>query len=151
MKREIMNWDKCAKEFIRKVELDIDKVKSILKMAKIESNIITKIPINNESASKLAKDYYEIIKELMIALLLSYGLKSENHECLISFVKHKYPRYEYEIEVIHELKGIRNRVSYDGFFIEESYITSKKLEFKHIIDILKRLIDEKVPELGQMD
>lgn len=151
MKKEIMDWDKCTKESIRKVEVDADKIRSMVKMAKIELGIITKIPITHESASKLVKDYYEIIKEWMIALLLSYGLKSENHECLISFVKHQYPQFEYEIGIIHELKGIRNRISYDGFFVEKDYLAGKKLEFEHIIGMLKKLISDNVPELGQMD
>ncbi|MBI2576796.1 hypothetical protein HYV84_06275 [Candidatus Woesearchaeota archaeon] len=151
MKKEIMDWDKCAKESIRKVEADMDKIRSMVKMAKIELEIIAKIPVTDESASKLVKDYYEIIKELMIALLLSHGLKSENHECLISFVKHQYPQCEYEIGIIHELRGIRNRISYDGFFIEKDYLSGKKLEFEHITGMLKKLIGENVPELGQMD
>jgi len=151
MKKEIMSWQICQREFIRKVDIDIEKIKSILKMAKIEQDIIKVIPVNNDSASKVAKDYYEIIKELMTALLLSHGLKSINHECLISFLKQKYPKHEYEVKIIHDLKSVRNRVSYDGFFVKKDYLDSNKLEFKHIIDLLKKLIKENVPELGQMD
>ena len=151
MKKEVMNWEKCQKEFIRKAGADIDKIKSILKMAGIELSIIKNIPINDDSASKLAKDYYEIIKELMAALLLSYGFKSENHECLISFIKQKYPQHEYEVGAIHDLKNIRNRISYDGFFVRKDYLENNKLELEHIIDLLKKLINENVPELGQMD
>ena len=39
---------------------------------------------------KLVSEYYEVIKELLIALLLKQGLKSYNHECLISFFKKEY-------------------------------------------------------------
>ena len=133
------------------MQIDIDKIKSILKMTKLELDIITKIPVSENSASKLAKDYYEIIKELMTALLLSYGLKSENHECLISFMKQKYPQYEYEINIVYTLKNIRNRVSYDGFFVEKHYLESNKLEFEHIIDLFNSLIKTNVPKLGQTD
>ena len=91
------------------------------------------------------------MKDLLIALLLSYGLKSDNHECLISFIKQKYPKYEYEIGILHELKDTRNRVSYDGIFVKKEYITKNKLEFENIIKILETLIEGNVPELGQMD
>ena len=39
MTKEIMDFERCMKEFIRKVEIDNDKIKSILKMAEIELNI----------------------------------------------------------------------------------------------------------------
>lgn len=151
MTKEIMDFERCEKEFIRKVDKDIEKIKSILKMAELELDIISKIEVNANTASKLAKDYYEIIKELLTALLLSYGLKSSNHECLVSFLKTKYPQYEFESGIIHELKNIRNRISYDGYFVGEDYIAKNKIEFNHIIDLLKKLIKENVPYVGQLD
>jgi len=151
MAKEIMNFERCKKEFIRKVGIDLDKIKSILKMVSLELKIISKIAVNSDSASKLAKDYYEIIKELLIALLLSNGLKSSNHECLVSFLKTNYHQYEYEIKIIHELKDIRNRISYDGYFVDKDYINKNKSEFEHIIELLEKLINDAVPNMGQMD
>ena len=151
MAKEIMDFERCKKEFIRKVDKDMEKIKSILKMAEIELGIISSIEVNANTASKLSKDYYEIVKELLTALLLSYGLKSSNHECLVSFLKTKYPQHEHETKIIHELKNIRNRVSYDGYFVGEDYITKNKTEFSHIINLLKKLIKESVLNLGQSD
>ena len=51
---------------------------------------------------------------------------------------------------MHDLKNVRNRVSYDGYFVDEDYIKKNKLEFNHIIDLLKKLIDD-VPNMGQTD
>jgi len=79
------------------------------------------IKIDQETASVIASDYYEIIKELLTALLLKNHLKSDNHECLISFFKQNFPEYEYEAKIIHQLKNIRNRVSYDGIFVKKDY------------------------------
>lgn len=148
MDKEIMDFNRCMEEYIRNVEKDDDKIRSIVKMTSTELKIISDININNETASKLAKDYYEIIKELLTALLLSHGLKSSNHECLISFFKEHYPVYEYETGIIHELKNIRNRISYDGFFVEKEYINKNKMEFGHIIELLNKPIDS---NMGQMD
>lgn len=69
-------------------------------------------------------------------------MKSDNHECLISYFKNKYKNYDYEINLIYQLKIIRNRISYDGFFIEKDYLNKNKLEFEHIIDILIKLIKD---------
>lgn len=151
MAKEIMNYQRCKRDYLMIVERDIDKIKSILKMSGYEIEILETIDINKKTASKLAKDYYEIIKELLIALLLTEGKKSSNHECLISFFKEKYPKFEFESTVIHELKNIRNRINYDDYFVEQGYINQNLLEFRHIIKLLKKLIKENVPEMGQED
>ncbi len=140
--KEIMDWNICEKEHIRKVALDMDKINSIIKMCDVRLRFTEKQDIDDETASIITEDYYEIIKELLTALLLKNGLKSENHECLISYFKKKYPKYEYEINIIHELKGIINRVSYDGIFVDKNYLIKNKLEFRHIINLLKELVRE---------
>ncbi len=141
--KPIMNWDVCVKDHIKKVQQDSEKIKSIRKMCKIRMNVIKQIKLDEETASILATDYYEIIKELLTALLLKNGLKSNNHECLIAFFNQKYPEHEYETKTIHQLKFARNRISYDGIFVKKSYIESNKLEFEHIIGMLDKLLDEK--------
>lgn len=140
MKKEIIEWAICKKEHIRKISVDKDKIHAILKMCNVRLKFIKKQKADNETASIITENYYEIIKELLTALLLKNGLKSDNHECLISFFKEKYPKYEYEINLIHELKNIRNRISYNGIFIEKSYLERNKLEFEHIIQLLENLV-----------
>jgi len=125
---------------IREISPDIEKISSILKMCEVRLRFINKQEVDNETASLISEGYYEIIKELLTALLLKNGLKSDNHECLISFFKHTHPDKEYEVQIIHALKNVRNRINYDGIFVEESYLTTNKLEFQHIIESLIKLI-----------
>jgi len=139
--KEIMNWQKCLEEHIIKIDKDSEKIKSIIRMCNIRLKIVKQIKIDQETASVIASDYYEVIKELLTALLLKNGLKSDNHECLISFFKQNFPEYEYETKIIHQLKDVRNRVSYDGVFVKKEYIETNKLEFQHIIDLLKKLLE----------
>jgi len=139
--KEIMNWQKCLEEHIIKVNTDTEKIKSIIRMCDIRLKIVKQIKINQETASVIAYDYYEIIKELLTSLLLKNGLKSDNHECLISFFKQNFPKYGYEANIIHQLKDVRNRVSYDGIFVKKEYVETNKLEFQHIIDLLKKLLE----------
>lgn len=140
MATEIMNWDKCKQESIREIEIDYEKVKSLLKMSEVRAGYLKKQEYDEKTCSIISEGYYEMIKELLVALLLKNGLKSNNHECLISFFKTKYPQYEYEALIIHQLKDIRNRISYDGMFVKKDYLDKNKLEFEHIIEILKELI-----------
>lgn len=151
VKKEIMSFQRCKNEFLHIVDADYEKISSFVKMAKLEFNIIKNIPITSETSSKLSKDYYEIIKDLLSALLLSHGYKSSNHECLISFFKEKYPNLDYETGIIYELKNIRNRISYDGFFVSQDYLKRNEKEFLHIISLLERLINDNVPKKGQAD
>lgn len=136
----MMGWDVCLSEHIRKIDIDEGKISSIRKMCRIRLDVTKKIILDHETASIIASDYYEVMKELLTALLLKNGLKSDNHECLISFFKHKFPQYEYEAKIMHQLKDVRNRVSYDGIFVKKEYITSTKLEFEHIIKLLDSLL-----------
>src|SRR3989344_3610197 len=124
--KEIMDWDLCFKEHIKKIEPDTEKIESIKKMCEVRLKVTRNIKIDDETASIASADYYEVIKELIGALLLKNGLKSDNHECLISFFKYKYPQYEYEVKIIHQLKNVRNRASYDGIFVKKDYITSNR-------------------------
>ncbi|AJF61400.1 hypothetical protein QT06_C0001G0560 [archaeon GW2011_AR15] len=138
--REIIHYERCKKEFLKKVEPDKDKIISILKVSKARVKSIQQIKKDRETSSIIAVMYYETIRELLTALLLKNGLKSGNHECLISFFKETYPEYEYESFTVHQLKNIRNRINYDGIFVEPSYLEQNEPEFRHSIDVLEGLI-----------
>ncbi|MFH0870169.1 MAG: hypothetical protein V1866_03875 [archaeon] len=127
---------------MKKTDNDPFKITSILRMADARLRTIGQIARDEHSASIIVESYYEIIKELLVALLLKHGLKSSNHECLISFFKEKFPNYEYEANIIYDLKDVRNGITYEGIFVKESYLSFNELEFKHIIDILKKLINK---------
>lgn len=137
-----MDWNMCLRDNIRKIEPDKEKINAILKMCKVRLKVLRDMKIDEETASVAATDYYEVIKELLVALLLKNGLKSDNHECFISFFRHQFPNYQYEAEAIHRLKEVRNRVSYDGVFVKKDYLDQNKLEFEHIIELLNTLLDK---------
>lgn len=142
MRKEIMSWERCETEFIERVECDIDKINAILKMSKVRLHFFQKQEADEETATLITEGYYDVIKELLIALLLKDGLKSKNHECLISYFKKKYPQHEYETQCIAELKTIRNRITYDGDFIKKEYLEKNRLEFEHIISLILSLIEK---------
>jgi uncharacterized protein (UPF0332 family) len=140
--KEIMPWETCRSEHIKTVQPDRERINSIIKMCRVRLRVTEEVKLDDQTASIIATDYYEIIKELLTALLLKHGLKSDNHECLIAFFKNRYPQYEYETSAIHQLKDVRNRVSYEGIFVQKSYIEMNRLEFRHIIELLEKLLSE---------
>jgi len=140
--KEMMDWNTCLSGHIKKVSIDEEKILSIKKMCAVRLKVTRMINVDDETASVVAVDYYEVIKELLVALLLRYGMRSDNHECLISFFKNKFSNYEYEVSMMHSLKEVRNRVSYDGIFVKKEYIQNNKMEFEHMITLLGKLLDE---------
>ena len=135
-----MDWEDCKKEYVREVKIDKDKIESIISVANKRKEFINKIEVNNENCSFIIEAYYEIIKELLVALLLKKGLKSDNHQCLISYFYKNNPKYEYESNLILQLSFLRNRLNYYGEKIDIGFYEKNKLEFEHIIEILKGLL-----------
>lgn len=144
--KEIMSWDTCQKEHIDKIAPDKDKAKSLLKMAMLRYEFWNAIKFDKKYVSLAVEGYYEVIKEQLTALLYIAGYKSDNHECLISFLKKNYPQLSYEIGIIYQLKGVRNDIDYKGFFVNAEYLDMNLLEFRHIIETLKKEIEGKLKE-----
>ena len=124
-----------------------EKAKSILKMVETTLEMIKDININ-KFPSNISKEYYDIIRELISVVLLLDGYKVYGegaHKRLIDYLEKNYKEFQgYEIYLIDELRVIRNKISYNGFFVESDYIKRKLKNIKEIIDKLKGIIKEKI-------
>lgn len=138
-----MNWNECEKQFIKKVEIDPSRIKFLVKTSELRiKNLIEKKAVTNENVSFIIEDFYEAIKELLTALLLKNGMRSKNHQCLISFFYKNYPEYEKEAYLIGRMSYLRNRLNYYGDLIEFEFYEKNKNEFEKIISLLKKLIEK---------
>ncbi|MGC9309443.1 MAG: hypothetical protein ACP5D2_01985 [Candidatus Nanoarchaeia archaeon] len=90
--------------------------------------------------SLIFEDYYEIIKELLVAYLLKNGLRSKNHQCLISYFYKKTGR-EKEALLISQMNFFRNRLNYYGEDIPSNFYYDNKEEFKKVVDLLLELLN----------
>jgi len=88
-------------------------------------------------------DYYEALKELMTGLLLMDGFKTLNHQTLIEYVGEFTEMRGYEVTLLDELRIMRNRVSYDGFSADPSYLVRREGDFKAIMGKLKGLVEKR--------
>lgn len=142
-----MEWEKCvAEKVLRNVEPDKERAKNILKMVELRQKFwdsLTSI-LSSEFYSLLAEGYYEIVKELLTAYANLKGLESSNHECLIRFFQKENPSLTVEAEKMDELRIIRNKIDYRGFFVKEGFFERNKHEYRHIITVLKGKINEAV-------
>ena len=133
-------------ELIR-VTPDKEKAQSILKMVETTLEMIWFID-KIKFPSNVAKEYYEIIRELISIILLLDGYKTigeKAHKKQIEYLEANYKEFgKAEIILMDDLRITRNKIAYDGFFVKESYIDRKLADILKIIERLKVLIDKKL-------
>ena len=140
---DIMGWNLCEREFIRKVNPDKERIKSIKRKAIQRLNRARDTKISLENVSFVVEDYYEVIKELLVAYLLKNGLRSKNHQCLISYF-YKHNLYcEREAFLISQMSFFRNRLGYYGEDIPMEFYEKNKEGFERIIKIILELLEDK--------
>ena len=133
---KFMDWKECKKTYIRKGEIDEERIKSLLKSSKKDLEKARK----EDDESYCAERYYESIKKALTAFLLKNGLKSRNHQCLISYLYKRFPNKEYECRLILQMSYLRNRLSYYGENVPESFIEENKKDIEEIIKWILKLV-----------
>jgi RecJ-like exonuclease len=127
-----------------KITQDKERAQSILRMVSLIEERIEKED-REKMAALIIVDYYEIMKELITAILLIDGYKTLSHKDLIEYLAENYLEFNSrDISILNNLRILRNRVSYEGFFIEPSYLKRNERSFKKIIQKLKNLVKKKL-------
>lgn len=140
---DVMDWEDCKEKFIRKVEIDEERINSIIDKALKRLKRAQNTEVNLDTVSLIVEDYYEVIKELLVAYLLKNGLRAKNHQCLISYFYKKNPDYEREALLISQMSFFRNRLNYYGEDIPLEFYKENKEEFERLIKLIKDLIGKK--------
>jgi len=134
-------------ENLIKITPDLEKAKSILKMVKITLEMIQSLD-TNKFTSNITKEYYEVIRELLGIILLLDGYKTYGegaHKRLIEYLEENYQQFNQdEIHLLNNLRITRNKIAYDGFFVEKNYLERRSSDIKDIIEKLKSIIWERL-------
>ena len=131
-----------------KITPDKEKAKSMIKMANTRQEMISTID-SSKYPSLIVEGHYEIIKELMSSILLLDGYKTKGegaHKALIEYIGDTYKTkfQQSEIYFLDELRQIRNKINYNGFFVKADYLTRNEKIIIKIIYILKEIINQKI-------
>jgi hypothetical protein len=130
-----------------KITPNKEKALSILKMVDTTIEMIKVIDAGKFS-SNVTKEYYDVIRELISVILLLDGYKTYGegaHKRLIEYIQSNYKEFNgYEISLIDDLRITRNKIAYDGFFVDKDYIDRKNNDIQDIINKLKNIIKEKL-------
>ncbi len=136
-----MDWKQCEREFIRKVEKDPEKVKALIDTATKRLDLLKKIEPTKDNISFIVEGHYEVIKELLVAYLLKNGLKSKNHQCLITYFYLQNKDHEYEANIIAQMSFYRNRLDYYGELIPHGFWDKNKEKIREIIELLFKILE----------
>jgi len=106
------------------------RAKSLIEMARERFSDIDK----NLKTYKIIEEYYEIIKELITAIMYSNGFKTLSHKMLIVYLERTSKDFDKsEIILIDELRRLRNDIVYYGQKIEKEFLINNKKEITFII------------------
>ncbi len=137
------SWNE-SQEDVRKVKPDRELAKSIYKMIEVRIKALDQLD-RKEFASLVVEGYYEIIKETVTALMSIDGYKTLSHEVLIGYLQEFYPQCsESEIIFADQLRQLRNKIAYKGFFVQYDYIERNEARIKGIVSKLLGILKEKL-------
>src|SRR3989338_7511222 len=136
-------WDEKSNK-VSKLRPDIEKAKGLLKVIELRELRAqnTSLP---QFATLLTEEYYEIIKELITSIMSIDGWKTTSNELLIGYLAKFYQIFDYgQINLIDQLRIIRNDIDYRGIMINSEYLERNQQPILHIINKLKHIVSEKI-------
>jgi len=132
-------------EEIFKITEDKDRAKDLLVMAIERLEIIKILP--KDKPYKIIEEYYEIIKELLTAIIYIDGYKTLSHKKLIEYFSSNYKNLDPpQIRIIDTLRRFRNDIIYYGKKISEEFLINNQGEISKIISQLIKLVENKLQE-----
>ncbi len=128
---------------IFRVSKDKERAEDLYEMAKDRIELLNLIP--KDKSYKIVEECYEIIKELLTALMYLDGYKTLSHVKLIEYFSNNYEELEErQIKLIDTLRKFRNGIVYYGRKISREFLINNEDEIKNIVSILFRLTERKL-------
>lgn len=135
---------KNSQEEVKRVAPDRQMAKAILKMIEVRMKALSLVD-RKEFASLVVEDYYEITKEAITALMALDGYKTLSHEVLVAYLREFYPQFsESEILLVDQLRQLRNKIAYKGFFITHDFLERTEVRMKAIVSKIKRILEDRL-------
>ena len=134
-------------EKLIKITPNTERAKHILKIAEMTKERL-KLTDTKEYVTLTTKDYYDVIKELMTAIALLDGYKTEGegaHKILIEYIGIKYKEIAtHEIKTVEDMREKRNKTYYEGILLPEDYLEKRRENINSTINKLKQILKNKI-------
>ncbi len=134
-----MNFNECLREgFLAETgEVDVNKAQEVLALTEHKISFWKEVESKAQKYPSLfIEGHYEIIKELIVAILALDGWKATTHDCLFQYVIEKRQNLELDFEYLNELRKLRNRIDYHGVKVSVELWNKNKLKIEIIIKTL---------------
>ena len=130
---------------IFKISKDKERARDLLVIAKDGLKVIDILP--RKMSYKIIVEYYEIIKELLTAVMYTEGYKTLSHKKLIDYFNENYDNLnEARLKLVDSLRKFRNEVVYYGKKISEDFLINNENEINKIVRILIKIVEKKSRE-----
>src|SRR4030042_1454109 len=135
-------WDKLS-DNVSSITPDKEKARALLQVIELrEKNIAS---MEDDLATLIVEGYYEIIKELITAIMSVDGWKTTSHELLIGYLASEYKEFsQAELHLMDQLRKTRKDTSYRGAMIKPEYLTRNKAAIQQSITKLKQIVRSKL-------
>jgi len=118
---------------IFRIQKDPERAKALIKAAKQRFIELDNIR-NLVSGSRIIEFYYDIIKELILALMYKDGYKTLSHVAMIEYLRVNSSYFgDGDIALIDSLRRKRNDISYYGKTISSSFLFQKEDQIRQLI------------------
>jgi len=139
----MLPWDESSDK-VSKIRPDNEKAKALLKMTELHERRAQLTPLP-DMATLLVEEYYEIVKELITAIMSCDGWKTTSHELLVGYLAKSYPEFSSaEVALIDQLRQMRNDIDYRGVMINPEYIDRNKAAILDVITKLKDVTNKRI-------
>ncbi len=139
-----MNWGECLQKSVKERTSNPEQARSLLRMSRIRLEDNERRERTEENISLIVEGYWEVIKQLTTALLNLNGFKSYSQDCLIVFLDEFYDYNQSEVELMDQLRRLRNDIDYRGEFLDIEYLERNEESINAIIQKLDDKVEEKL-------
>jgi len=124
-----MNLDNCIKkELIKLIKVDKKRAKSLILTANLKEITESEIVFNKTNSIAKISLRYDVLRELLEALVILNGYKIYNHECYYSFLKDVFKDFALA-KTFDKVRIARNNINYYDkmYSVEESEFLLKTI------------------------
>lgn len=130
-------------EDIFKISKNKGRAKNLFEMANERLELLKLIP--KDKAYKIIEEYYEIIKELLTAIMYLDGYKTLSHVKLIDYFSSHYKQLEHrDIELMNTLRKFRIGIVYYGRKISVDFLINNEEDIIRVIKTLLKIVENKL-------
>ena len=131
------------KDIIFRITPDPERAESLLEMSVDRLELLKLIPKNR--TYKIVEEYYEIIKELLTAVMYTDGSKTLSHVKLIEYFASRYDTLdENELRLIDQLRKHRNGIVYYGRKLSVDFLENHEDSIKAVISKLSAFVRKRL-------